>query len=332
VAVSSVLAQTFREFEFIVVDDGSTDRTLSIIRSYQDQDKRIVIIPKENTGLAHSLNVGISHAKGRWVARLDADDLCEPGRLEAQLAYADNHPSLVLLGTGCTEINEEGQAIRKHKYPPGHRKLLCHLERLQSFFPHSSALYRADVVRKIGGYNSRFSRSEDHELWLQLVSKGKIACLSKPLVRVRKHSRQISLEDLGRRNIYDGIAAAICHFLRKANFRDPSAGTTESEWTSFMSWVEGRVEDVGIFRTYKAWSDARDIFYSVGSRWKRLFLLGPQLLQSGHACTLAREKCFGNPLPQRLAREWIRRTGAISKASPWATMLLLLCSLLKSSF
>src|SRR2546430_2514522 len=86
-AIHSVLVQTHDKFELILVDDGSTDETWNIIQSYRDRDQRIVAISKKNTGLADSLNVGIARAKGAWIARLDADDLCEPTRLEEQLDF-----------------------------------------------------------------------------------------------------------------------------------------------------------------------------------------------------------------------------------------------------
>ena len=86
-AIASVLKQTFENFEFILVDDGSTDDTWDIIQAYRDRDQRIVAIKKSNTGLTDSLNVGIAHARGAWIARLDADDRCEAGRLAEQVRF-----------------------------------------------------------------------------------------------------------------------------------------------------------------------------------------------------------------------------------------------------
>ena len=94
-AIDSILAQTFQEFEFIIVDDGSTDNTESLIRAYSDS--RIRLISKPNTGLADSLNVGLEAAKGTWIARIDADDISEPQRLERQLQRIRASPELVLL-------------------------------------------------------------------------------------------------------------------------------------------------------------------------------------------------------------------------------------------
>ena len=113
-AIDSVLTQTFENFEFVLVDDGSTDDTWNIIQSYRDRDERIVPISKKNTGLPDSLNVGIAKARGAWIARLDADDVCEPTRLEEQVKFVSKHPEVVLLGTGCVEIDEQGGVKKKH--------------------------------------------------------------------------------------------------------------------------------------------------------------------------------------------------------------------------
>lgn len=304
-SIDSVLAQTFRSFEFILIDDGSTDETWKIIRSYADRDKRIVAISKKNTGLSDSLNVGIAQAKGEWIARLDSDDLCEPTRLEEQVKFMRNHPEVVLLGAGFVEIDERGRAIKKHLYPSDHRTLVRHLERLQRFFPHSSAFYRVDIVKQVGGYNVRFFNTDDWRLWLELILRGKIACLSKPLVRIRKHAGQISNENSGRRQFCDATAAVVCYFLRKAGCKDTSVDASIDEWLVFLNWVKNRIEDLGVFEKGKAWDDAKAEYCSEQNRLIGSFRFGIRLLQSGHASVLAWEKCFGSSLPRRLAREWM---------------------------
>ena len=221
-AIDSVLAQNFKDFELILVDDGSTDQTRDIIQSYRIRDERIIAISKTNTGLADSLNTGIMQVSGVWIARLDSDDLCEPDRLMEQVRFVHDHPEVVLLGTGFYRIDEHGRAIRSHLFPSGHHKFVQSLESSKSFFPHSSAFYLVDAVRQVGGYNSRICRAEDKRLWLELSLRGNIACLHKLLVRIRRHSSQISLDDNGKRQLFDGIAATVCHLLRKAGFKDPS--------------------------------------------------------------------------------------------------------------
>jgi glycosyltransferase involved in cell wall biosynthesis len=306
-AIDSVIAQTFDDFELILVDDGSSDETWSIIESYRDRDRRIVAVSKSHTGLADSLNVGIAKARGAWIARLDQDDLCEPTRLEEQVNFVSNHPDVVLLGTGCLEIDNQGRAIKRHEYPSDHHDLVRRLERLRAFFPHSSAFYRADDVRKAGGYVSRIHRSEDSRLWLELTSRGNIACLPKLLVRIRRHSSQMSLDDDGHRQLCDGTTAIVCHFLRNAGHKDPSVEAREDEWIAFLEWIENRIEDSGIFERRKSWIGARTEYFTAQNRLNGTLRFGLRLLQSGNAGLQMWERLFGYSLPRRLAREWMKQ-------------------------
>lgn len=305
-AIESVRTQTFGDFELILIDDGSTDETWSIIESYCDKDERVVAIAKENTGLADSLNVGIASARGRWIARLDADDLCEPKRLAEQVSFLCEHQDVVLLGTGHVEIDEQGLFVKEHLYPSNHQKLVRNLERLCRFFAHSSAIYRADVVKQVGGYNCRFRRAEDKRLWLELSSRGKIACLRKPFVRVRKHSNQISLDNSGKRQLYDAIAATVCHFLKKHGYRDPSISANEDEWAYFLNWVESQVVESGTLERNEAWAEARAGYFAPGTRLTRMLRFTVRLVQSGVAGRVLLQKFFGSSLPERLAWKWIK--------------------------
>ncbi len=265
-AIDSVLAQTFKNFELILVDDGSKDNTPEIIKAYADRDARVVAVPKKNTGLADSLNAGLALAKGAWVARIDQDDLCEPYRLESQLVFASGHPGLVLLGSGFAEIDEKGTIVKECRYPQKHAGLVARLERLRGFFPHSSAFYRAGVARRAGGYNTRITRAEDRRLWLELSLQGEIACLPEHLVRIRKHPGQMSLDNKGTRQFCDATAATVCHFLQKAGCNDPSVRESEDEWISFLSWIENRMEHLGTLERRKAWTEARTEYLAMENR------------------------------------------------------------------
>lgn len=306
-AIDSVFAQTFKNFEFILVDDGSKDNTLEIIRAYAARDARVVAVSKKNTGLADSLNTGLALAKGAWVARIDQDDLCEPCRLERQLVFAFGYPDLVLLGSGFAEIDEKGKIVKEYCYPQDHAGLVTRLERLRGFFPHSSAFYRADAARNVGGYNTRITLADDRRLWLELSFQGKLACLPESLVRIRKHPGQMSLDNKGARQFYDAAAATVCHFLQKAGCNDPSVCESEDEWIAFLSWVEGRMEHLGAFERRKAWTEARTEYLAMENRQVGVLRFGTRLLQSRYASSLVLEKFFGTSLPKRLAWEWINR-------------------------
>lgn len=303
-AIDSILAQIFEDFELILIDDGSTDNTWKIIQSYCVRDSRLVAFSKKNTGLADSLNIGLSKAKGEWIARIDQDDLCEPTRLYEQVNFVRKNPDVVLLGTGFLEFDQDGM-IKAHRYPSRHQKLVKHLERSQRFFPHSSAFYRADIVRDLGGYNLRILKADDWRLWLELSLRGKITSLPKPLVRIRKHSNQMSLEGNGRYQLYDSIISSVCHFLRKAGSEDPSVHATPDDWINFRNWVENRINEAGIFERRSTWAGARKVFFDSKNSLMGTLLFASYLMRSGHACMLMWEKFFGSSLPEQLAQKWM---------------------------
>ena len=183
-AIESVLAQTFTDFEFIVIDDGSTDDTLALLRRYAVRDARIVLLEKSNTGLTDSLIQAMALAQGPWLARLDADDRAAPDRLDKQMSFLERHPEVVLLGTGCRLIDATGKPGRAYTYPAHHAALLAQLTGCRSSFPHSSAVFHRQTALDVGGYNRRFRHSQDVDLWLRLSRAGTIACLPEPLVAI----------------------------------------------------------------------------------------------------------------------------------------------------
>ena len=307
-AIDSVLNQTYENFEFIIVDNGSTDDTWNIIQSYRNQDKRIVAISKKNSWLPDSLNVGIAQARGEWIAKLDADDICEPTRFEEQISFVRKHPEVVLLGSGFLEIDEQGRLIKKHLYPSKHCELVQHLEHLQNFFPHSSAFYRLDIIRLIGGYNLHFRIAQDWQLWSELALRGKVMCLPKHLVQIRKHSDQLSSENNGKSANHESMAVIVCRLLRKAGYKDLSVDASAEEWILFFNWIRKRMEKFGAFKKRRVWADARAKYFLTKNRFNSAIRFGIHLLQSGYAGALIWEKFFGSSLPQRLAREWIVET------------------------
>ena len=133
-SIESVLNQTFTNYELILINDGSTDDTLEIINRFAQHDRRIIIINKNNSGLADSLNIGITRARGEWIARLDADDLCMLNRLEVQLDFVRKYPDVILLGTGFLEINAQGTVIKKHAYPTAHKILVKNLAACRTLY------------------------------------------------------------------------------------------------------------------------------------------------------------------------------------------------------
>ncbi len=307
-AIESVLFQTFTDFEFVIVNDGSRDSTLKIIRSYASKDSRIVVVNKKNTGLADSLNRGIHIARGQWIARLDADDLCEPGRLEKQFNYVLENPAINLLGTGSREIDAAGLPIKIHHYPKTHERLVKRLERHGAFFPHSSAFYSAKLARSIGGYRSCITRAEDKDFFLRLSERGELTCLPDQLVRIRKHQSQISNDDGGRRQLIDSWAASISYFLRRYGVTDPTSVGEKNNLDQYFNWIEKRLNMIGAFERRKFWKDARTAYLAQPNLLLGILQFGARVSRSGFIYQLLAERLTGSSLPRKLAVEWAKRS------------------------
>jgi glycosyltransferase involved in cell wall biosynthesis len=303
-AIRSVLEQTFGGFELVVVDDGSTDGTIGIVREFARRDDRIALLMKPHSGLSDSLNAGVSRARGTWIARLDADDVAERRRLETQLSFLRTRPDVVLLGSGATEIDELGRAVMIHRYPRSHGRLLRNLERGMRFFAHSSAIIRRESLEEVGGYRSEFRKAQDTDLWFRLGERGSVACLGECLVRIRTHSGQLSYSDEGWSQLAEAIGATVTHFLRGQGSPDPVEALGGAAFGEFMNWVSRRIDAAEVPKKRQVWLDARTEFAASASRLRGLGRFGARLLQSRHIGSLLKEKYFGSSLAERLAREW----------------------------
>jgi len=189
-AVESILNQTFTDFEFIIVNDGSVDKSLSILREFEQKDKRIKIISRENRGLIYSLNEGVKLAQGKYIARMDGDDISLPERFEKQVKFMEDN-KLVVCGTWATVIDSFGNIIRYYTYPPiGNNRI-----RLYSFFHcpfiHPSTMLEKNVLEKVGGYKN-YKNIEDYELWTRIIYKNNIGNIGEMLMKYRIHNNQIT--------------------------------------------------------------------------------------------------------------------------------------------
>jgi glycosyltransferase involved in cell wall biosynthesis len=305
-SIKSVLTQTHQNFEFIIVDDGSSDGTAATIRDYAAQDRRIKPIFKQNTGLPDSLNVGLAQAKAPWIARLDADDLAEPTRFAEQLAFVRTHSKVILVGTGFTEIDGNGDTLAVHHMPTANHQIKSNLVRGRHYLIHSSTLYSREAVKKVGGYRPRARLAEDLDLWLRLSTEHDFACIDKPLIRYRKHLNQISRDQayISKKQLTDSLMVVTSHYLRLAGLPDPVDSEDESAWLSFRGWLEVRVDQSQVFEYVNEWTKARENYFSQNNRLMGGLLSLKQLLRSGHAGTLIWIKLFGSDLPKRFAREW----------------------------
>ncbi len=190
-AIESILKQTFSNFEFIIVNDGSADNSIEIIKSFNDP--RIKIINnKKNLGLIKSLNIGLKQAKGKYIARLDADDIALKNRLEKQFNYLEKNKDITLIGGGAEIINSEGKYIRE-KLP------ITNFDQIRFWtlffgnpFLHSSIFFKKKDIDSINGYSHTYKHVEDYDLYLRLIKNGyKIINLPEIFIKYRIHNQSI---------------------------------------------------------------------------------------------------------------------------------------------
>ena len=189
-AIDSVLGQTSSNFEFIIIDDCSADDSLAIIENYTDPRIKL-IINQNHLGLSASLNVGLDAARGEYIARMDADDICLPERLEKQVRFLDRHPRIVVVGTGIRLIDEQGKVIQDVQMPADNDLIkwqLCFINPIA----HPSVMMRGAAVKQVGGYDPELIRSQDYDLWWRLSAKYQLANVPDILVLLRQHSGQVS--------------------------------------------------------------------------------------------------------------------------------------------
>ncbi|HZY37697.1 MAG TPA: glycosyltransferase [Mucilaginibacter sp.] len=192
-AIRSVLAQSFTDFELLIVDDGSTDQTVKIISTFKDQ--RIVLISQPNKGVSAALNFGLSQARAPYVARFDADDICYPDRLKIQYDFITAYPDYSVIGSAADYIDADGHYIFTHYPTADLNEEIQQLKYSVCPFIHSSVLYKKDLILSNGGYNEHAYTFEDHFLWVNILKNTKACNLSKALIKVRLNPQSITVDE-----------------------------------------------------------------------------------------------------------------------------------------
>lgn len=181
-AIGSILNQTYKDFEFLIINDGSTDQSLKIIKSYKD--KRIRIISRENKGLVYSLNEGIKLAKGHYIARQDSDDISLPHRLEKEVQFLDKNTSIGMVGSNYTIIDTKGKKLATTNVFT--RPMDLKIAQITcNQFGHGSIMMRKDVAIQCGGYDKSVGHVEDYHLWTRISRVSDIANIEEPLYLYR---------------------------------------------------------------------------------------------------------------------------------------------------
>ncbi len=180
-AVDSILGQTEWDLEFIVVDDGSTDGTAQILAGFDDA--RLTVIRQENQGVWAALNRGLREARGPLIARMDADDVAHPRRLQHQVDFLETHPRVALVGTACHKIDAAGRIFMLYAVPGDDRAIKQRLPHGNPFI-HPAVLMRRVALDRVGVY--RQHEAEDYDLWLRVSERFEVANLEAPLFKVRR--------------------------------------------------------------------------------------------------------------------------------------------------
>ena len=203
--VESIIDQSLNDFEYIIINDGSTDETSNIINTLIRRDRRISLIQNATTiGLTRSLNKGLNAARGKYIARLDAGDISLSNRLEEQNKYLEQHPEIILCGTNCDLIDNNGHSLQLTD-----RHLVFASADIERVLPqrnclvHSSIMFRNDHIR----YRDKFYYSQDYDLYLNLLSSGKgLANLSEKLVHWRMDPTAISFTNRAKQSRFTSLA------------------------------------------------------------------------------------------------------------------------------
>ena len=172
-AIKTVIDQTYKKFELIVVDDGSTDRTPDIVKALQEVDERIIYLRnEENRGTTYSLNRGLRRASGEYIARIDGDDWYHPRKLELQVKFLEGHREYGIVGTFYILVDESGRAV-KVQLPVTHSEIMKRMA-YRNAFAHSSIMVRKSVLDMVGYYDERYEYAQDYDLYFRIleVSKG----------------------------------------------------------------------------------------------------------------------------------------------------------------
>lgn len=191
-AIDSILAQTFGDFEFVIIDDGSTDSSPAVLNEAATRDPRIRLVSRPNKGLTVTLNEGVALARGEFLARMDADDIALPQRFEKQIAYLREHSDCVLLGSRVLQIDPDGLPIRQWCAELSHDEIdAAHLNRGWPVV-HPAVMMRTAAVRRVGGYRDQYNTLEDLDLFLRLAEIGRLANLPDVLLHYRQHFNSVT--------------------------------------------------------------------------------------------------------------------------------------------
>jgi glycosyltransferase involved in cell wall biosynthesis len=245
-AIRSVLAQTYRDFELLVCDDGSSDDTLAIADAFAAQDPRVRVLRNSHGGVSRNCNAGLQAARFPWIARLDADDVALPDRLERQMAAALERPEVVAWGGDARLVNRHGAYLRHVRLGP---RNLREYEDLRAgdrviYILGPTVMFRRDLALELGGYDPRFDSAEDIDLLNRLADRGPVLSLPHTMTLYRVHGSSVTSDKSARQQVLfefmreraragkAGLRIDLDDFLREREERSATA--------RLIGWMGGR--------------------------------------------------------------------------------------------
>ncbi|WP_289020808.1 glycosyltransferase [Desulfobacter postgatei] len=276
-AVESILNQTYKNFEFIIINDGSTDNTKKILESYSDQ--RIRLFHQENIGLTKTLNKGLEKARGEFIARQDADDISHRSRLERQVRYLERRPDINLAGTHINFIDKNGKRFSTWRPPETHSDILNALTRYNCFC-HGSVIFRKSCLEKTGPYNEFFLYTQDYDLWCRIAECFKVTNIPEVLYDFRKEAGTISRKKLSTQLDYHFLTIV----LSKERIKKKIGGLTNLPNMSpfeilkkiygFSYFEINKFKSQHYLSYFKEALKMKDYFYAL-SLWTKSFFMFP---------------------------------------------------------
>jgi glycosyltransferase involved in cell wall biosynthesis len=242
-AVQSILAQTFEDFEFIIINDGSTDGSQETLGRFAECDERIRLVHQENRGLVSALNRGLSMAGGQYIARMDGDDVTHPERFERQVNYLNTHSRVGILGTRAQKIDENGEPTIRWTLPTNPDTIAWQLL-FNTRLCHPAVMARKSILEDLSGYSAWATHAEDYELWTRAVLRTRLANLPDVLHRLRRHEGSITVEKRVEQ-VQTTVKAAVTLHRSLLGVR------TNEQLSRFLIWmhiigIERAIEETGL--------------------------------------------------------------------------------------
>lgn len=280
-SIDSILQQTYSNLELILINDHSKDGSLKLMQSYL-HDKRVKLFQNPvNEGVIASLNKGLAWAQGKYIARMDADDIAAPRRIAKQVDYLEKHPNCFLLGTNMIEFDE--QSILRYWTTPKNHAHLAIKKLFNAPFAHPTVMMRRQVFEQVAGYDANYPVVEDYQLWIAIMAMGEATNLQEPLLFYRKHPDNVStkkryIQKASLLRLYQEIwlsqglvmsqDEALRHYQLCTAYIEDTCHLTD--WKHIQNWVSQLCNHSSIFNKTAIISSHRSYFrFYLGALWLR---------------------------------------------------------------